>query len=124
MSGLVTEALGELVAEFQAAGIPATSDPDVIHGIVSGAGLCALIAVPAARLMGLGKRLDLEIPVNVACNPPGGYSDWLPVWEALPKILEICGKAEARPIALNIAGGPVLPAYRLTAIRSYDPSGG
>lgn len=115
---MITAALEELAAELNAAGIPATTDPDLVLGMLADGMIAALVGPPTVERVGLGGRVDLDIPVHLACNPPGSLSDWAPVWEALPGALFVCQTREARPVGLSLATATV-PAYRLSVARSY-----
>lgn len=116
MSGEITATMGDLVAELEGAGIPATMDPDLVLGILADKRLCALVGPPTAERVGLGSRVDMTIPVHIACNPPGALADWVPVFDLLPAALWIC-QSEARPVALSLATATV-PAYQLQAPQS------
>lgn len=116
MSGEITAEMAGLVDQLASSGIPATMDPETVLAILAEQRLCALVGPPTSERIGMGARLDLDIPVHLACNPPGSFADWEPVFDVLPIVLWIC-EAEARPVALSLATATV-PAYQMSVARS------
>lgn len=112
--------VGELVASLEEEGVPATADPTLVMAIIAEQGMVALVAPPTATWVGLGGRMDLEVPVHFACRPPGGLTDWEPLWNVLPAAMRVC-RAEARPVGLLI-GDQTLPAYLMESPQTFYPA--
>lgn len=120
MSGAITTVMAELADALGAAtGLPATTDPEKVLPTLAETGACVLVGPPVARLAGISGRLDLEIPVHLACLPPGSWADFMPVWDALPAALNVCGPTDTRPVALSV-GEAIVPAYSMTAHHSLS----
>lgn len=109
----IPDTMADLVAALTMLGIPATSEPELVLPNISEAGMCALVGPPTVRLQGLSGALDMDIPVHIACAPPGGYTQFVPVWERLPSAMAVFGQSEGRPVGLPV-GDQILPAYQFT----------
>lgn len=116
MTTLIADELRAVADELTAAGITATTDPDLVGQTISQAGYVALVDLPAISAVALGGRLHLDVPVRLLVAPPGGPAQWSPAWAVLPAAQAALHAPTAVPGPHTI-GTIAYPAYTLTTAR-------
>jgi hypothetical protein len=119
-AGTIAAELVALVNEFRAAGVPATADPDLILPLLAELGAGVLVSAPKTELPYLsGVQVQATVTVYLAGNPPAGWAQWVPIWNALPVAMRTVGAGIAEPVELTVANVS-LPAMRLTTQRTFQ----
>lgn len=110
--------VAEVVAQVQAAGIPATSDAGVFPALLSRSGVAVLVDLPQIETTPVsGAGVRLTIPVRVV-SVPGDPNGITPLLDAVELLGPALGNRQAiTPEPFNVTPDTTAPAYTITCFR-------
>lgn len=111
----IADAVDALRTRIDAAGVPATDDPQLVGPLLAAHPVVAYLDAPTVDAFTMGGSLEVSIPVHIAARPPAGKAELAAVWAVLPGLLHtLRPPGGAAPETFQL-GDQTLPAYLLTA---------
>lgn len=111
----VGDAVTDLLAALDAAGVPATADPDTVAPLIASRGAVAYVQPPEVESRTLSRGMRLLTGIALLGAPPGGLAQLGPVWDQLGAVMDTAAARTAR-LETATVGGVTYPGYRIDTI--------
>ena len=109
--------IAAVVADVEAAGVAATSDPGVFPALLAKEGVAALVDLPTVEILPVkGSGVRLTIPVRVVAVP-GDVNGVTPLLDAAEALSVLGNRLTAFPEPFAVTPDTTAPAYTITLYR-------